>query len=110
MTIPTPLLGFLSLALAVLIALFAPPLRRGQWAFLMSIAVFGLFVLASFCLWPLDPRNGWNWALPGVIGGGLAVLILDVRRFVRHFQNLTYRMRHPYYWYSRLYPRRRRRY
>ena len=110
MTIPIPVLGLASLAIALVIALFAPPGRRGGWALIMSLVVFSLFLVAAYSLWPVDPRNGWNWVLPGAIGGAIAVLILDIRRWARYFTNLTYRMRHPYYWYSRLYPRRRRRY
>ena len=109
MTIPYWLIGLVSLVVAVLMAVAAPPGRRGRWAILMSIVVFGLFLLASYCLWPADPKNSWNWLLPGIIGGVLAVIILDIRRWARYFQNLTHRMRSPYYWYSRMYPFRRRR-
>lgn len=109
MTIPTPLLGIGSLLIVLLIVFVAPPGRRGQWALLMSIVVFALCLLASFCLWPLDPNHQWNWLLPGLIGGVIMVVILDVRRWLRYFQNLTHRMRSPYYWYSRMYPFRRRR-
>jgi hypothetical protein len=110
MTIPIPLLGLGALVIGLLIAIVAPPGRRGQWAFVMSIVVFCLFLLASFCLWPIDPNHSWNWLLPGIIGGVLAVIILDIRRWARYFQNLTHRMRSPYYWYSRMASRRRRRY
>ncbi len=108
MTIPFWLVGIGALIIALLIVFVAPPGRRGSWALVMSLVVFFLVLLAAFSLWPVDPNNGWNWLLPGIIGGGLAVLVLDIRRWLRYFQNLTHRMRHPYYWYSRFYPRRRR--
>ena len=111
MTISYPLLGFVSLALGIIFTLIVPPGRRAHLAFLDEAAVFLLFVFASFCLWPLDPKNEWNWFLPGLIAGLIALGIIEFRRFTRYFQNLTYRMRHPYYWYSRAYSwsRRRRR-
>ena len=117
MTIPSWLIGLGLLALGLVFTFVAPPGRRAQWAFLDELAVFLMFVFASFFLWPLpsDSNNvleGWNWLLPGIIAGGLALFIIEFRRWKRYFQNLTYRMRHPYYWYSRLhggYSRRRRR-
>ncbi len=113
MSIPFWFLGIVSFLTGLVFTFIAPPGRRAQWAFLDELLVFLLFVFAAFCVWPLDPENGWNWLLPSVIAGGLALLIIEFRRWKRYFQNLTYRMRHPYYWYSRLhggYSRRRRRY
>jgi len=111
MTIPFPLLGYGSLLLGLLFTFAVPPGRRAHLAFLDELAVFLLFVFASYCLWPIDPNNGWNWLLPGIIAGGLALLIIEFRRWQRYFHNLQYRMRHPYFWYSRFhsYTRRRRR-
>ncbi len=109
MTIPQPLIGWGALLIGLFLAFIAPPGRRGRWAVLSAVFVFGLFVTASFFLWPLDPDKQWNWLLPGALAGIIGVLIRDVRRWARYFQNITYRMRHPYFWYSRLRPRRRRR-
>lgn len=109
MTIPQPVIGVGALLIGLLLTFILPPGRRGRYALLGSIAVFALWVMAAFYLWPLDPRNGWNWVLPGVIAGAVAVVIRDIRRWARYFQNLSYRVRHPYYWYSRFRASRRRR-
>lgn len=109
MTIPFWLLGLISLGLGLVFTLVAPPGRRAAWAFFDELAVFVFFVFAAYCLWPVTSDNDWRWLLPGLIAGGLALLIVEFRRWKRYFQNLTYRMRHPYYWYSRLYSSRRRR-
>lgn len=109
MTIPYWLLGWVSLALGLLFTFVIPPGRRAHLAFLDELAVFLLFVFASFSLWPKP--QGWNWLWPGIVAGVLALVIVEFRRFTRYFQNLQYRMRHPYFWYSRFhsYTRRRRR-
>lgn len=109
MTISFPLLGLGSLLLGLLFTLIVPPGKRAHLAFLDELAVFLLFVFASFCLWPIDPKNEWNWLVPGLIAGALALAIIEFRRFTRYFSNLQYRMRHPYYWYSRFYGATRRR-
>ena len=109
MTIPQPVLGWGALLIALFLTFIAPPGRRGRWALFSAVFVFGLFVAAAFFIWPLDPNNQWNWLLPGALAGIIGVLIRDVRRSARYFQNITYRMRHPYFWSSRLRPRRRRR-
>jgi hypothetical protein len=109
MTISFPLLGLGALLLGLFFTLIAPPGKRAHLAFLDELAVFLLFVFASFSLWPIDPKNEWNWLLPGLIAGAIALAIIEFRRFTRYFSNLQYRMRHPYYWYSRLYRATRRR-
>ncbi|MBI3763183.1 MAG: hypothetical protein HY260_15155 [Chloroflexi bacterium] len=103
MTIPEPVIGWGALIAALILTFVAPPGRRGRYAVVGSLVVFGLYLTASWFLWPSD-----NWLVPGIIAGVIGVVIRDIRRWLRFFQGATYRAIHPYYWYSRA--RRRRRY
>jgi hypothetical protein len=111
LSIPTWILGLVSLALGIFFTFIAPPGRRATFALLDEAAVMGLFLFAAYCLWPIDPNNGWNWLLPGLVLGVIAILIIEFRRFTRYFHNLQYRVRHPYFWYGKFnaWTRRRRR-
>lgn len=104
MTIPEPVVGWGALLIALYLTCLAPPGRRGRNAIIGSVAVAALVFTAAWFLWPAD-----NWLLPAVVASLIAIVIRDVRRWVRYFRNLSYRMRHPYYWYSRLSRRRRAR-
>lgn len=108
-SIPYWLIGIVCLLLGLFFTFVAPPGRRATLAFLDEAAVFLLFVVAAYCLWP-NPQ-GWNWLLPGLAAGIIALLIIEFRRFTRYFVNLQHRMNHPYFWYSKFHSwsRRRRR-
>jgi hypothetical protein len=103
--------GVICLILALLLT-FVYPLgqRRGSHAISEIILVI-LFMVAAYALIP----SAWvpNDLVVLAIGFGVglvAVIYRDVRRFFRFFRGKIYRMSHPYYWYGRMFRRRRRRY
>ena len=102
-----PLLGIISFLLALYTALVAPPGRRGGFAIGGALLVALLCVFAAFALWPIDPKNEWNWLPPGLVLAMILIVVRDMRRWSRYFRDNTYRRYHPYNWYGRI---RRRRY
>jgi hypothetical protein len=111
LSIPLWILGLISLVLGLFFTFIAPTGRRATFALLDEAAVFGAFVFAAYCLWPVSGNNDWSWILPGIMAGIIAILIIEFRRFTRYFHNLQYRVRHPYFWYGKIssWTRRRRR-
>ena len=105
-TLSYPLLGIVCLLAGLGITFFWPlgQARRGH--LLSEVMILALFVAAGGFLWAggLIPESV-SWVASMVIGGivGLAAVVLrDVRRWTRHFQNKVYRWNHPYYWYGRV--------
>ena len=96
--------------IAGMLLTFVYPLgqRRGNHA-LSEIILLALFMAAAYALIP----SAWVPDDLGVLAIGLgvgllAVIYRDVRRFFRFFRGKIYRMSHPYYWYGRMFRRRRR--
>lgn len=109
MYIDQRVLGLISLVAGLLLT-FVYPMgqRRGRHA-LSEIILLLLFMVAAYNLIP----SAWvpNDLVVLAIGFGvglLAVIYRDVRRFFRFFRGKIYRMSHPYYWYGRMFRRRRR--
>lgn len=110
MYIDPRIFGVICLILGLLLT-FVYPLgqRRGNHA-LSEILLLILFTVAAYALIP----TAWvpNDLVVLAIGFGvglLAVFYRDVRRFLRFYRGKIYRMSHPYYWYGRMFRRRRRR-
>jgi type II secretory pathway component PulF len=109
MTIPTIVLGAVCL-LAALLLTFILPIQRGRlrnqvWDFI----TLALLVAAGWWI------NYWDAAsnvVVGLIAGGVAILIRDMRLWAARFRGQAYRRSHRYHWYGRAgdwYGRRRRR-
>lgn len=98
MTIPAPVIGLGSLCIAFYLTFLAPPGRRGRNAVLGGAFTVLTVFIAAYFLWPED--GSWNFIIAAAVASVIAVLVRDVRRWVRYFQNLSYRVRHPYYWYG----------
>jgi hypothetical protein len=100
--------GLLCLSAGLLLT-FVYPLRQRRGNHMLSeIILLGLFMVAAYALIP----SAWvpNDLAVLAIGfgvGWLAVIYRDVRRFFRFFRGKIYRMSHPYYWYGRMFRRRR---
>lgn len=104
-------LGVLCLIGGLLLT-FVYPLGQRRGSHLISeIILIILFVIAAYNLIP----SAWVPSDLGVLAIGfvvglIAVIYRDVRRFSRFFRGKVYRMSHPYYWYGRMFRRRRRYY
>jgi ABC-type polysaccharide/polyol phosphate export permease len=111
MYIDQRVLGLLCLIGGIALTFFYPLGQRRGNHLLGEILLLILFTVAAYNLVP----TAWvpNDLVVLAIGFGvglLAVVYRDFRRFLRYFQGKFYRMSHPYYWYSRMYRRRRRNY
>jgi hypothetical protein len=108
-TLPTVVLGAACLIGALLLT-FGLPIQRGRlrnqvWDFV----TLALLVGAAWWINYWDPMSN---VVVGVIAGGLAIVVRDVRLWAVRFRSQAYRRSHRYHWYGRAgdwYGRRRRR-
>ncbi len=109
MYIDQRVLGLVCLLGAIALTFFYPLGQRRGSHLISEIILIGLFGVAAYNLIP----SAWVPSDLGVLAIGLgvglvAVIYRDVRRFFRFFHGKIYRMSHPYYWYGRMFRRRRR--
>jgi len=104
------IVGVICLIGGLLLTFVYPLGRRSGNHALSEILLLVLFVVAAYNLIPATwvPNDVVVIAI-GLGVGLLAVFYRDVRRFIRYYQGKFYRMSHPYYWYGRMFRRRRRR-
>ncbi len=102
-------IGVICLIGGLLLTFVYPLGRRSGNHVLSEILLLVLFVVAAYNLIPTTwvPNDVVVIAI-GLGVGLLAVFYRDVRRFIRYYQGKFYRMSHPYYWYGRMFRRRRR--
>jgi len=98
MTIPTPILGAISVILALLLT-FVFRIQRGSlaarfWDFVTLV----LFVASAWWINYWDPLSN---LIVGVVAGLVAVVIRDIRLWAARFRGMVYRRTHRYYWYDR---------
>jgi len=109
MTIPTLVLGIGCLVLALLLTLIFP-IQRGRrrnqvWDFITLALMVG-------AAWWINYWEVVSNVVVGLIAGGLAIIIRDVRLWAARFRSQVYRRSHRYHWYGRArdWAGRRRRY
>lgn len=111
MTIPTPLLGWGCVILALLLT-FIFPIQRGRFA--NQLWDFVTLVLFVAGVWFVNYWDRVSNVAVGVIAGVIAILIRDFRLWMVRFRDKVYRRTSPRYWYGQAYNwwgrRRRRRY
>lgn len=98
MTIPTVVLGWGCLVLALLLTLVFP-IQRGRvrnqvWDFI----TLALTVGAAWWINIWDPLSNF---VVGIIAGGIAIIIRDIRLWAVRFRGQVYRRSHRYHWYGR---------
>ena len=105
-TLSYPLVGIVCLLAAIAITFFWPLGSSRRNHVFSEVVLVALFVAAAGFLWAggLIPESvPWLTCLfIGLIVGIVAVVVRDVRRFIRHFRYQTYKWTHPYYWYGRV--------
>ena len=98
MDLPYPILGVVCLILGLLVTLGGPVPRNRLSHRLWDVLVLALFIVGVVWIRYWDDLSNFG---VGLIAGVVAILIRDVRGFVRHFQNDAYGRGHRYYWYGR---------
>lgn len=98
MDIPYPMLGVLCVIVGLLLTI-GGPVQRGRLNHrLWDLVVLVLFIVGVVWIRYWDDLSNF---VVGLLAGLAAILIRDVRAFVRHFQGEVYHRSHRYYWYGR---------
>jgi hypothetical protein len=104
------LIGLFCLSGGIVLGFIYPLGRKDGEHLLFNLVIIALFVFAAFNLISRDMVESDGLVLLiGLVAGVLVVIIRSVRRWLKYFQGAVSRRTSPYYWYSRVYRRRRRR-
>jgi hypothetical protein len=109
MDLPYSMLGVVCLIVGLLLTV-GGPVQRGRLNHrLWDVLTLALFIIGVCWIRYWDDLSNFG---VGLLAGLAAILVRDVRSFVRHFQGQVYRRSHRYYWYGRAHSwyRGRRRY
>jgi hypothetical protein len=98
MFIPTQLLGFACVVIALLLT-FVLRIQRAR----LQNQLWDFFTLTLFVsgVWWINFWDPLSNLVVGVVAGLQAILIRDVRLWAARFRGQVYRRTHRYYWYGR---------
>lgn len=104
------LFGWLCLAGALALTFFYPLGRKTAGHFVSNLVIIALGIGAAYNLIPSKlMASDVTVIVLGAAVGLVAVIVRSILRWLRYFQGVVHRRTSPYYWYSRAFrPRRRR--